>query len=185
MNKKDFLRYLKWKLRMYSTEEVESAVNYYDELISDKVRDGMSEKDAVASLGDKKEIVRNLIATMDSESRVVRERRGSTAGAVAFGCLASPLLFPLAIVFTVLIFVVSVVWLSLVVSFGGVALMGLVGAVGNWLSFTGIASSLIQTGAGLVIFVIGACLCWALAYYGFRLVRSIFIGLRNAFFNRK
>lgn len=186
MNKRAFLQYLRWKLRRYSKEEAENAVNYYDELISDKVREGMSETEAVASLGDKREVVKNLISTMDVETKKGEGHgHGGALVAVLLAVLASPLLFPLGIVFIVVVFVVFTVWISLVVSFGAVAIGGLVWAVGNWFSFAGIANALVQTGIGLVTFVVFACLCVALAYYGFKLVKKIVISLRNALFKRK
>ncbi len=186
MNKREFLQYLRRNLRRYSGEEAENVVNYYDELISEKIRDGMSEREAVTSLGDKREIVKNLTSTMDADGVNKDTRNGGvTAGAVAFGVIASPLLFPLGILFFVLVFVIFTVWISLVVAFGAAAIGGLIAVFANWFSFTGIASALIQTGAGLIIFVVGGCICGALAYYGYKFVKSLVIRLRDALLRRK
>lgn len=193
MKKFEFLQYLRRKLKKYPTNEVNDAVGYYDELISDKMRDGMSERDAVASLGDKREIVKNCVSTMSSrrggnesyETSDSASKAGGKVGAVFLGVLASPVLLPLGIVFAVLVFVIFVVWISLVAAFGAVCIGGVAAAFGNWFSFINIGSALIQTGGGLILAVVGFCLCGVLAYYGYRFVLKTVRALKNAFFKRK
>jgi len=54
MNKEGFLKRIKGDLRKFNQLEVEKALDYYEELINDKVDSGLSEEEAINSLGDLK-----------------------------------------------------------------------------------------------------------------------------------
>lgn len=60
MKKNEFMDILKKKLKNESYEYVCQVVEYYDEIISDRIEDGMSETDAIASLGDIDDILLNM-----------------------------------------------------------------------------------------------------------------------------
>lgn len=62
MNKNEFLQELAIDLVGLPQEDSERWLEYYAEMLSDRIEDGMSEEQAVADLGDPKEIVRQILS---------------------------------------------------------------------------------------------------------------------------
>ena len=60
MNKIEFVNTIKNRLSNYPEEEIDKAMSFYVESIEDRVEDGMSEEEAVASLGNINDIVDNI-----------------------------------------------------------------------------------------------------------------------------
>ena len=61
MNKQEFLRQLKAALCCLPEADSAKSVSFYEEIINDRMEDGMSEEEAVASLGDVQVIARQII----------------------------------------------------------------------------------------------------------------------------
>lgn len=62
MNKNEFLQELAIDLVGLPQEDGERWLEYYAEMLNDRIEDGMSEESAVADLGDPKEIVRQILS---------------------------------------------------------------------------------------------------------------------------
>lgn len=62
MNKTDFLEKLKKGLAPISGSERQSVLDYYDEMISDRIENGKTEEEAVAELGSPESVVENILA---------------------------------------------------------------------------------------------------------------------------
>lgn len=62
MNKFEFLSLLRERLSCLPKEDIEKSVDYYNEIIDDRIEDGLTEDEAVAALGDIDEIVRHILA---------------------------------------------------------------------------------------------------------------------------
>ncbi len=60
MKRKEFIRILASRINFTSDEERNNILNYYDELIIEKIEDGEKEEDVIASLGSVEYIVRSL-----------------------------------------------------------------------------------------------------------------------------
>ncbi len=60
MSKNEFISDLRERLSHIPAIEVQKVLQYYIEMIDDRVEDGMSEQDAVKSLGSLDEIVKNI-----------------------------------------------------------------------------------------------------------------------------
>lgn len=61
MTKKDFLNELSKNLKRMPQSEINKSTDFYSELIDDKIEDGMSEEEAVASLGNTFNIAKKII----------------------------------------------------------------------------------------------------------------------------
>lgn len=59
MNKEQFLSAMCYRLQGVSSLERQKTVDYYAEMIDDRIEDGMSEEDAVAAMGDVDEILKD------------------------------------------------------------------------------------------------------------------------------
>ena len=62
MNKFEFITALRAKLWSIPEEDRQRSVDYYSEMIDDRMEDGLSEEAAVAAIGDLDEIVKNILA---------------------------------------------------------------------------------------------------------------------------
>ena len=161
MTKIEFLNKLRMRLSALPNEEIEERIAFYSEVIDDRIEEGMSEEDAVASVGANDEI------SIDAkpEPKQKNQKRSFSVLAVVLIILGFPLWFPLliaafAVVLSVFAAVLSVIislW-AVFASFVGCAIGGVVG--GTVIAFS--TSPFVGTaliGAGLV--------CAGLAIFGF------------------
>lgn len=162
MSKSEFLHILRARLDQLTAEERERNIAYYEELFSDMMEEGMSEKEAAAHLGDPEQIAREILAEQPLPKLVksrVRPSGGWTALSVTLIILGSPVWLPLLIAAAAVILSVFVVIGALILSVLAVALA--VGASAVALVLAAIfgylkISSLLML--GLVLICIGLCL---------------------------
>ena len=57
MDKHDFLMQLQNRLSGLPQEDIEERLNFYNEMIDDRIEDGLSEEEAIAAVGSLDEIV--------------------------------------------------------------------------------------------------------------------------------
>lgn len=140
MNKHLFLAKLRKKLSDLPKDEVMERLNFYSEMIEDKMEEGFSEEEAVASIGAVNEIAAQILS--DSSDEDVSERRSDKKR-----------FKPLEIILLVL---GSPIWLSLVLSVFAI-LLSLYAALwclvlGTWALFVSFAAcSLGLTVSGLIL----------------------------------
>ncbi len=75
MNKKEFIETLKQELKELQKNELDKIVNYYEELINDKLEDNIDEKEAIESLGNLNEIIEEI--KNDSSIERVEENKNN------------------------------------------------------------------------------------------------------------
>lgn len=68
MNKKEFMRELEKGIAALSEEERLRTSDYFSEMLDERIEDGMSEEEAVASIGSVDEIIRNVLAEVPAVS---------------------------------------------------------------------------------------------------------------------
>ncbi|MBR4965050.1 MAG: DUF1700 domain-containing protein, partial [Lachnospiraceae bacterium] len=73
MNKAEFLMALRERLSGLPEEDFNKSIDYYTEMIDDRVEDGMSEEDAVACLGSMDEIITQILSEV-SLPKLVKEK---------------------------------------------------------------------------------------------------------------
>lgn len=113
MNKFDFLTQLRAKLWPIPEEDRQRSVDYYAEMIADRMEEGLSEEEAVAAIGDLDEIVKNILAETPAAEPVkqaVKQRRKLSWWEITLLVLGSPVWLSLLIA---AIAVVFAVWISL------------------------------------------------------------------------
>ena len=174
MNKKAFLWALMDGLSGLPMEDIERSLDYYSEMIDDRMEDGLSEEEAVAAMGPVKEICAQILAETPLSRLVkeaVRPKRKLRVWEIVLLVLGSPVWVPL--VAAAVIVVVSVylsVWavlLSLYAADLSVAVTGLAGGVAlvQMLMAGRTAEGILFLGAGLVC--IGLAI---LLFFGFNQV---------------
>lgn len=146
MEKLDFLVALESALSQLPEEDRRASIEYYAELIDDRVEEGMAEADAVASLGTVGTIAEQILMDMPLSKLVktkLRPQRKIGGWEIALLILGFPVWFPVLVSAVAVIFAVYVcLWavdislyatdLSLAVSGFGCTLGGLVVCTQNY-----------------------------------------------------
>ena len=144
MTKTVFLRTLSEKLVSFTPERISPsdavrALNYYEEMIDDRMEDGMSEEEAVAAVGHPDDVFRAVLASLSAIPKTEPDRAARAPDPVALEPerkKRSPWLVALLIVS-------SPVWISLLIAAGAVlfslyvVLWALI--VSSWAVFAGLA----------------------------------------------
>lgn len=159
MDKLDFLMALEKALSPLPEEDRQASIEFYSEMIADRMEDGLSEEEAVASLGSVEKIAEQILMDMPLGKLVkskVKNRRKLETGEILLLILGFPLWFPilvavLAVIFSVYVSLWSVlislyaIFVALAASAVGVTLGGIVLCI-----FSGIPQGLFLLGSGLI-----------------------------------
>ena len=148
MKKHEFILLLKDKLACLPRQELEEQLAFYDEMIQDRMEEGLSEEEAVAQMSNPEEIAAQIIQETPLTILVkekIKPKGKLKAWNITLLALGSPIwLSLLAAVFAVVISLYAALWsvvVSFWASFGAVAACAPAGILG------GIA--FITTGQGL------------------------------------
>lgn len=172
MTKTDFLNELAARLSQLPEAERKKALDYYDEILSDRIEDGSSEEEAVASMEPMDVIVSNclLAAPLGTlvKSRVAAQGRLSTL-AIVLLCLGFPLWFPLLIAFlSVALALFAAVWSCVFALWMAAAAMALAGAaslfVGPFQTSAVPGAAAASVGAGLILCGLAVLMYFALLW---------------------
>ena len=153
MTKARFLKSLKRAMRGYPAETVKKTVDYYDEMISDRMEEGLSEEAAVAAMDSAEQIAASFPTEEGARRRV---RRSLTGREIALIIIGFPIWLPLLIsAFAVALSLFAVAF-ALIVALAallaglGIAAAGLV-VTGIWQLISGnLAVALTFLGGGLI-----------------------------------
>ena len=175
MTEKQFLKALRKALRGLPAAERKDALSYYSELIHDSMESGMTEQDAVASLGSVEEIAAGLLgeASGGGKRSASAGGRGAVTAAVIIG---SPIWLSLLIAALACAIAVICVLLSLVAAFFAMLLGLISGFIIGVISFffmvwSNPIAAFFQLGAS--IFALGLAFLMLLA------VRGVALGLAS------
>ncbi|MBQ8165241.1 MAG: DUF1700 domain-containing protein [Clostridia bacterium] len=159
MNKDEFLSALRGKLSVLPKEDIEKSVEYYSEIVDDRIEDGISEEEAVNAIGTVDEIASQILLET-SLPKLVKERikpgRALKAWEIVLLVLGFPVWFPLILAAVIIVLAVYIVIWSLVVSLYAIVVsIGACGIVlllmsGIFLSTGRIPQGLLCIGAGLL-----------------------------------
>ncbi|MBR5947667.1 MAG: DUF1700 domain-containing protein [Clostridia bacterium] len=197
MNKRDFLNALEARLGGLPPEDVERRLEFYAEMIDDRVEDGMSEAEAVRDLGDIDGIVSSIIAETPMTRLVgakLKSKSELKGWHIALLVLGAPLWIPLLIALLAVIFAVFVTLFSLViaafsivVSFAGTAIGCLAGGVSALFSGE-LARAAALIGAALVLAGLTVLCCIAAIAFSkwiFKLVKAFVLFIKTRFVGKE
>lgn len=174
MNKNEFLTALRAGLDGLPQGDIDNSVEYYAEMIDDRMEDGLTEQEAVAAVGDLDTIIRQILgdASLTTLVRVRAKRaRALTAWEIILLILGSPIWLPLAITAVAVALMLYVVLWAIILSLYAVDLSLAAAWLCFWINiFMCIASG--NPTAAVFSFGIGlACAGLAvLAFFGFNQV---------------
>ena len=195
MTKTEFLFELKKGLSGLPEEDIKRSIEFYSEMIDDRIEDGKTEEEAIADIGSVKDVVSQILAEIPI-SKLIKEkvkRRRLGALEIVLLALGSPIWLSLLVAaFAVIISAYAVIW-SVVVSlwavfaafvggsFGGIVAGIIFTCTGNLLAgLAMIAASLVL--AGLSIFSFFGCK--AATKGTVILTKKIALGIKNCFIKK-
>lgn len=197
MTKLEFLSALRERLFGLPNEDIEKSVEYYSEMIDERMEDGVAEEAAVQAVGSIEEIVSGVLADTSLPKLVkekVKPKRSLKAWEIVLLVLGSPIWFSLLLAAVILLLSVYIVLWSVVivlysvmVTFGAGTVAGLLGMLPLVVSGN-IAQGLLFLGAGLI--------CAGLAVLTFHLSnaaakgvailgKKLFIGIKRGFIGKE
>ena len=130
MNKKEFYREIRSNLKDFRSEEVERIVEYYAEIIDEKIEEGVTEEEAIKSLGDLKSNLNVIKADLVIERSEEKKSHGFRNSLIILGICSSPILIPIGISFFIVLFSLVFVLFVLLFSFAIAAISVLIGTCG-------------------------------------------------------
>ena len=143
MNKKEFLERLRHGLHGLPQEDIEERLNFYSEMIDDRMEEGLSEVEAVAEIGNVWEIISQIRAEIPLTKLVkekIKPKSPVNPWVVVLLILGFPLWFPILIaVIAIILSVYIVVW-SVIITL--------------WAAFVSLAAGLLSGVFSAVYFVI-------------------------------
>lgn len=193
MNKQDFIDNLRARLSGLPKDDVEERLDFYSEMIEDRIEEGLSEDEAVSAVGSPHEVASQILSEIPL-SKIVKEKiktkRNLHAWEIVLLAVGSPIWLSLLIVaFAVILSLYAVIW-SVIVSlwavfasligcaFGGVAAGVIFFIMGN--VFSGIATiGAAFVCAGLSIFMFFGCRAATMG--AALLTKKIVLGIKNCF----
>lgn len=196
MNKIEFLTVLRERLQGLPEEDINKSIDFYCEMIDDRVEDGMSEAEAVDALGNIEEIISQILSEVSLPKLVkekVKPKRALKAWEIVLLVLGAPLWIPLlaTVILTVLAIYLSV-W-SVIISLYAVDLSIAV----SGLACIGVAVALLFDGqfvpAGVVFGTGLVCMGLAiLLLFAFNLVtkgilwvsKKVLLGIKGLFIGK-
>ena len=119
MTKQAFFTELKARLSGLPAAETNERFSFYDEMINDRIEDGLSEEEAVAQVGTPEEIANQILSEIPLSALVkekVRPKRALRVWEIILLILGFPLWFPLLLSAFIIILAFYIVIWSLVIS---------------------------------------------------------------------
>lgn len=197
MNKQEFLEKLRAGLSGLPQEDAQERINFYSEMIDDRVDEGMTQEQAIAEIGNADEIISQIIADIPLAKLVkqkINPNRGLKFWEVLCIALGAPIWLSLLIsAFSVIISLYAAVWcviISLWAVFAflvGCAFAGVVSGVVIALGGKAL-SGVAMIGAGIVC--AGLCI---FAFFGCKattkgtalLTKKIIFSIKNCFVKKE
>ncbi len=171
MNKQEFLARLRDGLSGMPRDDVEERIIFYSEMIDDRMEEGLSEAEAVGSIGTVDDVVSQILTDMPL-TRPVKEKikpeRAMRSWEIVLLILGFPVWLPLLIAaFAVILAVYIVAWSAVIslwaveASFWGVVLGGAISAAAFAIQGGGLRGIVMLSAglccAGLSIFLFFGC----------------------------
>ena len=197
MSKSEFIEQLRSALNGLSEEDLKKSVDYYEEMIDDRIEDGIPEEDAVAGIGSVESVKEQIMADIPLAKLVVekvRPKRSLKAWEIVLLVLGAPVWIPLIIAAIAVVFALFVVIWAVVVSVYAVALSLAVAALGClagavfYLVLGNPAGALFAFGAGTVCAGLAILLFLAsvqISKAAAKLTGRMLLGIKNSFVGKE
>lgn len=197
MNKEDFLDELAKRLSGLPQEDIDERIAFYREMIYARMEEGLSEEEAIASIGSVDEVARKIMAEYPLTTLVkdkVRPKRKLETWEIILLVLGFPLWFPLLIgAFAIVLSIYITIWAVIISLFAADfsclagCLGGLVG-IFQYLRVGNFAGALFSVGAALVcagVAILMFIACIYIAKTVIILTRKVVLAIKNSFVGKE
>ena len=162
MNKQEYLGQLRAALACLPEDEIAESVAFYEEMIDDRVADGLTEEDVVASLDDPKVAARTIIAGVSTllATTVLESGASAASPTTVAPTTVAPAKQKNRVLYWTLIILGSPLWLTLLIA---AALVVLAAVLTVWilvLALWALAVGLLAGGP------LGIAVCWWALFAG-------------------
>lgn len=196
MNKSELLNELSQRLSGIPQSEAEKTINYYSEMIDDRIEDGESEEDAVKAVGDIDEIVRNAMSQVPLTGLVkqsVKRNFRLSVPVIILLILGSPIWLSLLIALLAVIFAVYVTIAAVIISLFAVVaafvVSGIVSVIASpFLIPVSLYTSAMYFSCGLVILglsIFAFYVAVILSKYIIRFTKFVIIKIKSLFIRKE
>lgn len=165
MNKNEFIEALYSRLGDIPRENTAVSVDYYCEMIDDRIEDGLTEDEAVAALGSIDDIATQICAEQPVQTEVpVKTKSPMKVWQIVLIALGFPLWFSLLAAALAIVFAVYIVIWSVVIAFYAVSISLIVSGLACLVSAGALYIAMqpgqgtFTFGAGLIILSLGVLL---------------------------
>lgn len=168
MNKQEFLLALRGALSDLPEADIKASLDYYAEIIDDRMEEGDSEADAVASLGSVMAVAEQILLDMPLPKLVkarVKPKRRLRAWEMILIAVGSPVWAPILLALAVVVLAVYIVLWSVVICLYAADLCLAAGALVGGAGCAILAT--MGNPASALILVSGGLACAGLAIFGF------------------
>ena len=193
MTKQEFLSGLREKLSGLPHEDTEERLNFYSEIIDDRMEEGLSEEEAILAVGSADEIAAQILSDFkpsQTENKEKKAKKTRSAAEIVLIALGFPLWSPLLIAVLSIALAVYAVILSAVFSIWAVfaalagSSLGVVFSGAVFLSTGKPVSGIAMVGAGLALAgltIFAFFGCRASTQFVFDFTKKAVIWIKNLF----
>ncbi len=137
MNKQEFLEKIRNQLAGLSEDDIKKSIDYYTEMIEDRMEEGLTEEEAVKVMGRPEEVASQILMDTPFSKLVkvkVKPKKSLSILSIILIILGSPVWLPLVVALFVIILSVYIVLWSVVLVFYSVDLSLAVGGISGLLA---------------------------------------------------
>lgn len=167
MNKQQFFAEIRQRIGSLPQQDINRSIDFYAEMIDDRIEEGLSEEEAVAAMGTPEEIAAQILSEnlrSEHSEKLAAPKRTFKAWEIVLLVIGSPLWVPLLLAAAIIVLSLYIVLWSVIIvlyaadlCFAAGAISGIVG--GAILFCTGrTAQALLFFGAGITC--IGLTILW-------------------------
>ncbi len=167
MHKQEFLDRLQAGLAGLPQADIEERLNFYNEMIADAMEEGLTEEEAVASVGSVGQIVNQIVAEIPL-GKLAKEKMKSKrlkTWEIVLLVLGSPVWFSLLAAAAAVVLALYISWWAVVVSAWAVFASVAASSVGG--TAAGVLLLCQGNMAGGIVMLAGAIVCAGLAIFAF------------------
>lgn len=196
MNKQEFFEKISSKLEGLPEEDIKKSLDYYNEMIEDRIEEGLSEEEAVEAMGSPEEIAEQILMDTSLPKLVkakVKPKRPLAVWEIVLIVLGFPVWFPLLAAFgVVLLSVYIVIWSVILVLFSvdlALAVSGVSTIIGSiaMIFCSSIQQGLYYFGFGLLMCGLAVMLFFGSIYTTKKIIvlsKLIIKGIKSCFIRR-
>ncbi|MCM1364456.1 MAG: DUF1700 domain-containing protein [Faecalibacterium sp.] len=195
MNKQQFISILYNRLSGLPQNDINKSIEYYSEMIEDRIEDGLTEEEAVAAMGSIDDIVQQIYMNTPLPNLIkskVKPKKRLSGWSILLIILGSPIWISLLIALIAVVFSLYIVLWSLIVAFYAVAaslVAGIIWAVDVTIVSISTDPVMSVIGFGCILALIGITILMFIfsgyiTKWAIKLSKEIMISIKSRFVKR-